>query len=173
MRISEVKMGKNCCTCLARIENDDAPVLAMGAYGTPKLLCPSCASLVDTITIGRDYDEIASAMNEITARMSAANVDDRVTVETMTELLKNSAERAQKIKQGEYDFALDEALESESDEGFDDIPEELKETEEDRLLDEKDAETLRKFDKVLNWLWAGVGVFAMIVIIIKLVQRFL
>ena len=91
-------MGKNCCTCLVRIENDDAPVLAMGAYGTPKLLCPHCASLVDTITIGRDYDEIASAMNEITERMSAANTDDRVTVETMTELLKNSAERAQKNK---------------------------------------------------------------------------
>ena len=166
-------MGKNCCTCLARIENDDAPVLAMGAYGTPKLLCPHCASLVDTITIGRDYDEIASAMNEITERMSVANADDRVTVETMTELLKNSAERAQKIKNGEYDFALDEITDQGDEEGFDDIPEELRETEEDRLLDEKDAEALRKFDKVLNWLWAGVGVFAAIVLIVKLVQSFL
>ena len=79
----------------------------------------------------------------------------------------------QKIKLGEYDFALDEIADQSGNEGFDDIPEELKETEEDRLLDEKEAEALKKFDKVLNWLWAGVGVFAAVVIIIKLVQLFL
>lgn len=166
-------MGKNCCTCLVEIENDDAPVLAMGAYGTPKLLCPECASLVDTLTTGTDYDKIASAMNEITERMSRSNVDDRVTIETMTELLKSSAERAQKIKQGNYDFSLDEIADADSEDGFDDIPEELRETEEDRLQDEKDAELLKKIDKVLNWLWIGVGAFAVIVVIIKLVQKFL
>ena len=166
-------MGKICCTCLAKIENDDAPVLAMGGYGTPKLLCSACASLIDTVTMSKDYDEIASAMSEITDRMSKSNVDDMVTMETMTEILRSSADRAQKIKLGEYDFALDEIADQSGNEGVDDIPEELKETEEDRLLDEKEAEALKKFDKVLNWLWDGVGVFAAVVIIIKLVQLFL
>ena len=84
-----------------------------------------------------------------------------------------SAERAQKIKQGNYDFSLDEIADADSEDGFDDIPEELRETEEDRLQDEKDAELLKKIDKVLNWLWIGVGAFAVIVVIIKLVQKFL
>ena len=145
-------MSKICCTCLIRFENDDAPVLTMGAYGTPKYLCPECADLVEKVTRSREYDEIAEAMNAITDRMSKANVDDRVTVETMTELLKDSAERAQKIKLGEYDFSLDEETEEDSEESFEDIPEELLETEEDRLLDEEEAEKLKKFDKVLNWL---------------------
>ena len=166
-------MSKICCTCLKRFENADAPVLAMGAYGTPKLLCPNCADLVEKVTLSREYDEIAESMNAITDTMSKANVDDRVTVETMTELLKVSAERAQKIKLGEYDFALDEENDEDEDsESFDDIPEELQETEEDRLLDEEEAEKLKKFDRVLNWLWIGVGIGVAVMIVIKVIQLF-
>ena len=165
-------MSKICCTCLTRFDNADAPILTMGAYGTPKLLCPRCAELVDTITLGREYDEISSAMEEITDLMSKANVDDRVTVQAMTDLLSSSAERAQKIKLGEYDFALDNETDEESEDSFDDIPEELQETEEDRLLDEKEAETLKKFDKVLNYLWIGAGIAVVIMIVIKLIQTF-
>ena len=165
-------MGKICCTCLTRFENDDAPVLTMGAYGTPKLLCPRCAQLVETLTLGREYGDIASAMEQITDVMGKANVDDRITVETMTDLLSSSAERAQKIKLGEYDFSLDEEDNESSEDSFDDIPEELQETEEDRLLDEKEAEALKKFDKFLNYAWIGVGIAVVILIIIKLVQSF-
>ena len=121
-------MKRNCSICLKRVEGDDAPVLAMGAYGNPKVLCDECA---------------------------AANIDDRVTVATMTEMFESSAKRAQAIKEGTYDFALDEV---ESDEGFDEIPEELQETEEDRLLDEKEAEANAKLDKFLNWAWVGVAI---------------
>ena len=163
-------MGKNCCTCLTRIVEEDAPVLAMGAYGTPKLLCEDCAALVETMTLSRDYDEITNAMESLTAKMSAANIDDRVTVATATDILHKSAERAQLIKAGAYDFALDEV---EDTEGFDEIPEELMETEEDRLLDEKDAIANAKFDKFMNWMWVGVGVCFVALLIYKLVDAFL
>lgn len=161
---------KNCSTCLTRITNDDAPVLIMGAYGTPKLLCDECAALVETITLGRDYDEITSAMQTLTERMSAANIDDRFTVNTVTKILSDSAVRAQKIKEGTYDFALDEEVE---DESFDEIPEELKETEEDRLLDEKEAEENAKFDKLMNKTWIIVGAVAAGYIIWRIVEAFL
>ena len=152
-------MKRNCCTCLARIEDEEnAPILAMGAYGNPKCLCPECAELVDTITLGTEYGSITSAMDEITKRMSQANVDDGITVDAMTALLARSAERAQKIKEGSYDFSLDEAEDVED--SFDEIPEELQETEEDRLLDEKEAEANRKFDRILNWMWVGVAIAA-------------
>ena len=148
-------MKRICATCLRRIENEDAPVLTMGAYGNPKVLCDECAELIDKMTLSREYEEITEAINAIADKMSASNVDDRVTVETMTAMLENSAKRAQQIKDGTYDFALDE---QDSDEGFDEIPEELRETEEDRLLDEKEAEANAKFDKFLNWAWVGVAV---------------
>ncbi len=163
-------MSKNCCTCLTRIENEDAPVLAMGAYGNPKLLCDDCAELVETVNYGRDYDSIVEAMDRLTAKMSAANIDDRITVETVTEMLDSGATRAQQIKEGTYDFSLDEEKENE---GMDEIPEELQETEEDRLLDEKEAEAIAKFDKILNWAWIGVGIAAAGLIIWKLIDTFL
>ena len=162
-------MRRICCTCLARIENDDAPVLTMGAYGTPKCLCDECAELVDRMTLGKDYDDITDAMRTITEKMSSSNVDDTVTVHTMTALLAESAKRAQKIKEGTYDFALDEESENE---GFDEIPEELRETEEDRLLDEKEAEANAKFDKFMNWAWIGVGIAAAAFVIWKLIDIF-
>ncbi len=163
-------MRKICSTCLARIENEDAPVLTMGAYGTPKLLCDDCARLVETVTLGRDYDGITEAMEALTAKMSAANVDDRATVATVTVLLSQSAKRAQQIKDGSYDFSLDAERENE---GFDEIPEELQETEEDRLLDKKDAEATARFDRFMNWMWLGVGIGAAGFVIWKLIETFL
>ena len=161
-------MKRNCCTCLRRVENEDAPVLTMGAYGTPKVLCDDCAALVETINFSKEYDDIIAAMNELTDTMSSSNVDDRVTVETVTVMLSDSAKRAQKIKEGTYDFALDEV-----EEGFDEVPEELQETEEDRLLDEKDKAASEKFDKLMNWAWIAVGIAAAAFVIWKIVEMFI
>ena len=149
-------MGKNCSICLKNIENENAPVLAMGAYGNPRLLCDDCAALIETATLSKDYEEITGAMNTLADLASKYNIDDQITMTAMTALLDDSAKRAQQIKEGTYDFALDEAEE----EGFDEIPEELQETEEDRLLDEKDAASNAKFDKIMNWLWIALGVLA-------------
>ena len=161
---------KNCSTCLTRITSEDAPVLVMGAYGTPKLLCDDCAALIETITLGRDYDEITAAMQALTEKMSSANIDDRFTVNTVTKILADSAVRAQKIKEGTYDFTLDE---QEDEESFEEIPEELQETEEDRLLDEKEAEENAKFDKFMNKLWIVIGIAAAGYLIWKIIAAFL
>ena len=164
-------MKNICCTCLRRVENDDAPILTMGAYGTPKVLCNDCADLVETVNFGREYDQIAAAMDKLTKTMSESNVDDRVTVETVTKMLEDGAKRALKIKDGEYDFALDEQQPGEEDgEIFDEIPEELQETEEDRALDEKDAAANARFDKFMNWAWVGVGIAIAAFAIWKIIQ---
>lgn len=161
-------MSKNCSTCLRKTTNEDAPVLTMGAYGTPKYLCDECAELIETITGGKDYDAITAAMQTLTDVMSASNVDDRVTMETVTAMLEQSAKRAQKIKEGTYDFSLDE-----TDEGFDEIPDELQETEEDRLLDEKEKAANEKFDKFMNKLWIVLGAVAAVLFLYKLVLFFI
>ena len=161
---------KNCCTCLTRITSEDAPVLVMGAYGNPKLLCDDCASLIETMTLSRDYNEISTAMENLTHKMSVANIDDRFTIEATTKILADSAVRAQKINEGTYDFSLDDADDEES---FDEIPEDLQETEEDKLLDEKDAEANAKFDKLMNKLWIVLGVGAGAYIIWKLISTYL
>ena len=157
-------MAKICSTCLSRIENENAPVLTMGAYGTPKLLCDDCAALVETMTFGRDYDEITAAINGLADVITKSNADDPVVVAAVTELLESSAKRAQQIKEGTYDFSLDE-----TEEGYEELPEDLQETEEDRLLDEQEAEANAKFDKILNWLWIGFGVLAGAAIIWRVV----
>ena len=136
----------------------------MGAYGTPKYLCDECAELIETITMGKEYDEITAAMQTLTDAMSKSNVDDRVTVETVTSMFEECAKRAQKIKEGTYDFALDDV-----EDGFDEIPEELQETEEDRILDEKEKAANEKFDKLMNKLWIVVGAVAAVTIIYKIV----
>ena len=161
-------MKRNCCTCLRRIENEDAPVLTMGAYGTPKVLCDDCAALVETINFGKEYADITAAMSQLTDTMSSSNIDDRVTIETVTAMLEDGAKRAQKIKEGTYDFALDEV-----EDGFDEIPEELQESEEDRLLDEKEQAKNEKLDKFMNYAWIGVGIAAAALVIWKIVQMFI
>ena len=165
-------MKRNCCTCLVALEDENAPILTMGAYGNPKCLCPECAELVEKITEGKDYDSITESMELMTKRMSKANIDDRATVSAMTDLLANSAERAQKIKDGTYDFAEDNEPAEGDEEAFEEIPEELRETEEDRLLDEQDAEAMKKFDKILNWMWVGVGVVAAVLVVLKIIEFF-
>ena len=142
---------KSCSICLSPITNEEAPVLTMGAYGTPKLLCDECAAEIENMTRGTDYDSIVASMDEISHRMSESNVDDRVTMTAVTEMLVDSAKRAQAIREGTYDFSLDE-LEEEDYE----IPEDMKETEEDRLLDEKERESSERLDKFMNWVWLGV-----------------
>lgn len=153
----------NCSICLTSIDIDTAPVLVMGAYGNPRCLCDSCAEHVENFTRGRDYDSITASMDEISARLSKANIDDGLTVGTITNMLVTSAKRATAIKEGNYDFSLD----VEEEEYI--IPDELKESEEDRALDEKEELARKKFDKVMNWVWAAVAIATLAFILWKFV----
>ena len=157
-------MSRVCSICLQRITNEEAPVITMGGYGTPRLICDECAADIDLLTTSHDYDEIVAAMDRIATKMSRANIDDKATLTTVTELLRTSAERATAIKEGTYDFSLDEIEEEDYE-----IPEDMKESEEDRALDEKERERTAKFDKVMNWVWLAVLVAAIGFIIWRLV----
>ena len=158
-----------CCMCDKTLERDDAPVLAMGAAGNPRYLCDDCANLLDIATMGTDFDEIKQTIEQI-GNIMADNDPDGVTYSTVSELMINASDRAKQIKDGTYDFSQD----GESDnEGYDDIPEEMLETEEDIEKDKADEEKLKKFDKFYNALIIGLGIGTALLVIWKLVEIFL
>ncbi len=158
-----------CCMCDKNIEREDAPVLSMGAAGIPRLLCDDCATLLDTATLGRDFDEIKSSVEEI-SKIMADNDPDGVTYSIVSELMMSASERAKAIKDGTYDFSLDE---SEDDEDtLDDIPEEMLESEEDKAEDKKDEEKLKKFDKFYNVAIIIIGAISLLVLVWRLAEIF-
>lgn len=143
----------NCSLCLSAVDIENAEILTMGAYGTPKLLCNDCAHLMHKVTLADNYSEAVGAMEQLGNKISAANIDDRRVLDTVSEIFKESLARAEKIKAGTYDFELDKA---ESADTIDEIPEELLETEEDKALDEKEAKVIKKWDKIMNFVSLGV-----------------
>ena len=158
-----------CCMCEKSIERDDAPVLAMGAAGNPRFLCDECAALLDIATTGRDITEIGDAMEKIGLYMADGNPDG-VTYSIVSQLMVEASDRAKAIKDGSYDFSLDE--EKKDDGGLDEIPEELLESDEDKEADRVEEEKNKKFDKVYNIiLFSVLGVTALL-LIWKLIENF-
>lgn len=140
-------MSQRCCICEKHIEREDAPILTLGGAGYARLLCDECDKSLNTITTGRDVEEIKVAINDLGNKM--ANTDpDPVTYQLVSSMLFKATERGMAIKEGTYDFALDE--EGEDVEGFDEIPEELLESEEDIQKDKEEEEKMKKFDKFYN-----------------------
>ena len=157
-----------CCICEANIEREDAPVLSMGGAGYARVLCDRCAELLDTATLGQDYDEIKSSIAEV-GEIMANHDPDRVTLTVVSGLVYNASQRAKEIKEGTYDFSLDA---EESDEGFDEIPEELRESEEDIQKDKEEEEKLKKFDKIYNYILIGAGIAAAVIVVWKIIDTF-
>lgn len=160
---------RNCCICSKEIEREDAPILTLGGAGYARLLCDECDAHLNTATTGRDVAEIKQSITEISNKISSGTPDS-VTFNTVSALLIDAAERAKQIKAGTYDFSLDEV---ENQEGFDEIPEELRETEEDIEKDRQDEEKIKKFDKVYNILLAIALVALVGIIIWRVVQSLL
>lgn len=161
-------MTKKCCMCDRIIEREDAPVLAMGAAGTPRLLCEECENLLDTATLGKDYEEIRSSINKVSDIMSNGNPDG-VTFSIISQLMVDASDRAKAIKDGSYDFALDEQM---SEEGFDEIPEELLESQEDIEKDKADEEKMKKFDKFYNYVLIGACIAFVVFLVWKIITTF-
>lgn len=150
-------MAKTCALCLQSVDTEEADILAMGGAGTPRYLCDACSHDIELATTGKDYDEIVAAMDRISKNLTELAPDDTVTQDTTTLLLVNAAKRAKDIREGTYDFSLDDVDEITE---FDEIPEELRETEEDKELDRAEEEAANKLDKILNWVWVAVLVGA-------------
>ena len=157
-----------CCICERNIERDDAPVLSMGGAGYARVLCDRCAELLDTATLGQNYDEIKSSIAEI-GEIMANHDPDHVTLTVVSGLVYNASKRAKAIQDGSYDFSLDAEG---SDEGFDEIPEELRESEEDIQKDKEEEEKLKKFDKIYNYILIGAGIAAGAILIWNIIKTF-
>ena len=155
-----------CCMCDVNLEREDAPLLSMGAAGNPRLLCDRCAGLLDTATLGNDFDEIKSAVEEIGTIMAD---HDGVTFDIVSQLMLEASERAKAIKDGSYDFSLDQ---EDNSEGYDEIPEDMRESEEDIELDRQEEEKMKKFDKFYNYVLIGAGIAAGIFVILKVLESF-
>lgn len=160
---------EECIICSAPVDEEIAPVLEIGGYGNPKYLCAECSSDLDTVTLDRDTDNISSAMARITKKIGEADLSEK-TFATVTSILKGAAERAKAIKNGTYDFALDEA--EDEDGGFDEIPEELRETEEDIELDKRDEEKAEKFNQFFDYISMGVVIGIVIFAVWKILDIF-
>ena len=138
---------ENCCICNRNIDREDAPVLSMGGAGIPRYLCEECEALLDAATLSKSYEEAGEAIGKI-SKYIADGDPDRVTYSIVSEILLKASGRAVAIKEGTYDFSLDEqVLENE---GLDDIPEDLQESEEDKEKDKIEEVKKEKFDKVYN-----------------------
>ena len=157
-----------CCICVENIEREDAPVLSMGGAGYARVLCDRCAELLDTATLGQNYDEIKSSIAEI-GEIMANHDPDHVTLTVVSGLVYNASKRAKAIQDGSYDFSLDAEG---SDEGFDEIPEELRESEEDIQKDKEEEEKLKKFDKIYNYILIGAGIAAGAILIWNIIKTF-
>ena len=136
-----------CSICGKPIDAENAPILTMGAYGTPIHICDECAEDLDIITTSNDYDTIRASFAKIVKFIQKSQTKGEFVNETLQNILDEAMERAEKIKDGTYDFAIDEQSEEQS---FDEIPEELAETEEDIKLDQEEAERNAKFEKIFN-----------------------
>ena len=160
---------KVCSICGKPIENENAPILTISGFGNARYLCDECSDEMDVAMTSRDVEEIEAAVSVLGEKMEKCH-DEQATA-TLFSFINVACERLAKIKEGTYDFAIDERMKEIADEeGMDEIPEELQETEEDRLLDQKEAESNAQFDKFMNWLWIGVGALAGAFIIWKVID---
>ena len=158
-----------CSICNAAVDSENAPVLTMGGAGYARYLCDECAADLDTATLSPEVAEISDAIQRISKKMTDST-PDRLTFTTVTELFSAAMKRAKLIKSGEYDFSLDT---QQDDNAFDELPEELAESEEDKEKDRIDEEKGKKFDKVFNVLIIAVAAIALGVIVYRIVQMFL
>ncbi len=167
-------MEKLCSICKVAVDSDDAPILAMGGFGNPRYLCKSCEQHLDGVTLGKNYDDIKKSMEILGERMTSSNIDDELTFDTMESIFESAKDRAERIKDGTYDFSCEDS----NDEIVDDVPDDLKETEEDCRLDAEDEEEQkkqfersRKFDKLFFYPLLGGMLIGMIAYII--IKKFL
>ncbi len=142
-------MKTKCSVCGASIESDECAILTMGGFATPRYICKPCEEDIDKASTSKDIEEAALAMERVGRKMADYNVEDKAVLDTVGEIMAAASERAEKIKNGIYDFSEEEDAIQDAEE--EEIPEELRETEEDRELDRREAEANKKMDKITNW----------------------
>ena len=144
------ELNETCSICKKSVDSEEVAILSMGGFGTPRYMCCECESDIREMTLSRDIDAINLAIERVGKKLSKTSVDDKITLKTVDEIIKSSADRRERIKNGTYDFSEeDEEAEYEEDE---EIPEELRESEEDIEAERLKAEKYKKLDAVTNWI---------------------
>ena len=67
---------KHCAICRREINEENAPILAMGSFGNPRYLCDECASDIDQATSSRESSEIEAAMQKISEKLAVTGAED-------------------------------------------------------------------------------------------------
>lgn len=151
----------NCSICLKPIDIDEAAILTMSGAGNPRCICDECANDIDNATTGYDVELISSSIDKIANTLTKNNVDDPLVINTVATLLTDAAKRLKKLLDGELDAMEEDPADAPGEaESFEEIPEELLESEEDKALDAEDEKKAEKLDRVLNWVWLAVLVLA-------------
>ena len=161
-------MNEVCSICKNPVDAESAAVLSVGGFGTPRYMCAECESDFDEMTRSRDVESINLAIARIGKKLDDSGIDDKVTLRTVEEVMKSSAERKEKIKSGTYDFCEEEELDAESEE--DGVPPELRESEEDIENERIKAEKYKKIDNFTNWVLLGVFLGALGFIVYRLLD---
>ena len=161
---------KLCSVCGKRIENEKPAILVMTALAHPKYICDDCERCFDTATASHDPEQISKAIEEIGNKLVSANSDDKLTLDTVGEILAEASERCNLIRSGDYDFSNDDANDDSID---DDVPEELRESEEDKALDEADEISKKKVDRIFNWICGVLIAAAVGFVIYRVIDTFL
>ncbi len=155
-----------CSVCKRDIDENKAPILVMGGYGHPRYLCQECSEQLERATLSHDVSEIEAAMSSTSQKLADSGTEDDLTVRTVADIFAEAGERAKRIKEGTYDFSEDETEELRDCEQ---IFDELSESEEDAILDERDAERAKKADKIFNivaLIAFGAAIVAFIIIML-------
>lgn len=161
---------KNCSICKALIEAEEPSILTMGGYGNPRYVCECCDAEMERMLYSREISEIQDAMKILGDHLARIGCEDNAVISTMEEMFARATARAEAIREGTYDFAEDEA--AEASEEMVEIPEELRESEEDRILDEKEEAQAKKFDKVMDYIWIAFFILFGIAAAYLLIRRF-
>ncbi len=146
-----------CCICSLPVE-ENAPILVHGVMGIPRLLCSECEKDLDTATSAREPEEIKEAMKRLADKISEASLDE-LTLNTADSLLKGASERLRAIESGDYDFNEDYPEDDSTE--FDDIPEDMRESDDDKALDDKEKHKQEKFDKIFSIVAAVIFALAL------------
>ena len=162
-----------CCICKNKIyecEESSASIFMMSGFGVPKYVCKDCEDVIETVSNGKEPDKIEEACRKLGEALTAGNTEDMNVINEVNSIITDAAERAAAIREGTYDFALEEEMkkEAEAEEQFE-ITEDLMETEEDRRKDERDAKVNRVMDTVFAWISGVVIGGALIYFIYNLI----
>lgn len=135
-----------------------------GAYGHPRCLCPSCEALLDTAIEGSEVEAVRGALHALSDLRIKNGDFDKATSETLTQIVAQASERMAAMEAGTYEGSaacevteepVQASAEDEAAQEYD-IPEELRELEEDRERDRIEDEREKAFDKYFRFVWIGV-----------------